>query len=149
MKTKYLIAILFVATLATSCTMVKQTARIENPASYINTATIADLDISNKPITFTYEPSKAVRKGGNDNIVKTAVQEALKANGNGDILVALQWTAKYKSGKIHVISIKGYPATYKNFRNLPDSIWGKTPIYQPSTFIDNSTSSSSSLFFSK
>lgn len=131
MNTKNLITILFVAALATSCTVVKQTARVEHPASYINTATTADLEVSQKSISFTYEPSKAVRQGGNENVIKTAVREALKANGGGDVLVGLQWTAKYKGGSIRVITVTGYPATYKNFRSLPDSIWDKTPLYVP------------------
>ena len=52
MNTRNLITILFIALLATSCTTVKQTARMEDPTSYINTVTIADLEVSEQSITF-------------------------------------------------------------------------------------------------
>lgn len=133
MNTKNLIAILFVAVLATSCTVVKQTARMEDPTSYINTVTIADLEVSEQSITFTYTPSKAVVNGGRNNVIKTAVAEALRKAGDYDVLVGLQYTTKENSfGKIQVINVKGYPAKYKNFHSLPDSIWEKTPLFNPS-----------------
>lgn len=134
MKIKYFGAILFIAVLTTtSCTRIYQTARVQHPISYINTATTADFDVSDKSISFTYEPSKAVRRGGWDNVIKTAVQEALKANGGGDALIGLQYTVKLKPSlficPIRLITVTGYPANYVNFRSLPDSIWEKTPLF--------------------
>lgn len=145
MKVKNLIAILFVAVFVASCSTVKQSARMESPATYINTATVADLEVSETAITFTYEPSNAVCNGGYENVIKTAVSEALKKHGDYDVLVGLQYTIKQNFfGKIKIITVKGYPAKYKNFRNLPDSIWYKTPLFkQP---VNNSTKVWTSIF---
>lgn len=133
MNTRNLITILFIALLATSCTTVKQTARMEDPTSYINTVTIADLEVSEQSITFSYTSSKVVVNGGRDNVIKTAVAEALRKAGDYDVLVGLQYTTKENFfGKIQVINVKGYPAKYKNFHSLPDSIWEKTPLFNPS-----------------
>ena len=86
MNTRNLITILFIALLATSCTTVKQTARMEDPTSYINTVTIADLEVSEQSITFTYTPSKAVVNGGRNNVIKTAVAEALRKANRLDLI---------------------------------------------------------------
>ena len=94
MNTRNLITILFIALLATSCTTVKQTARMEDTTSYINTVTIADLEVSEQSITFSYTPSKVVVNGGRDNVIKTAVAEALRKAGDYDVLVGLQYTTK-------------------------------------------------------
>ena len=94
------------------------------------TAVIADLEVSPKKITFLYIPTKAVRNGGFDNIVNCAVQEALRENGNADVLVALEQQVKYNSyGECESITVTGYPAKYKNFRSLDDSIWAPTKLY--------------------
>jgi hypothetical protein len=59
-----------------------------------------------------------VRKGGFDNIVNCAVQEALRENGGADVLVALEQQVKYgDDGECESITITGYPAKYKNFRS--------------------------------
>ena len=66
-------------------------------------------------------PSKTVVDGGYDNVVDSAVREALLANGNADVLVALEKQVKYgKDGQIESITVSGYPAKYVNFRNPGD-----------------------------
>ena len=82
------------------------------------TAVVADLEVSPEKITYLYIPTKAVRKGGFDNIVNCAVQEALRENGGADVLVALEQQLKYgDDGECESITITGYPAKYKNFRS--------------------------------
>jgi len=96
---------------------------------YINTTTTsalyADLDVSSKKISYGMEPSKAVARGGYENIINTAVQEALKQNGGGDVLVEMRISADFKRTfwghkKVTYVRITGYPATYKNFRSADD-----------------------------
>lgn len=66
-------------------------------------------------------PSKTVVMGGYDNVINTAVREALLANGNADVLVALETQIKYdKEGQIESVTVTGYPAKYVNFRNPGD-----------------------------
>ena len=84
----------------------------------INSArTFADLAVSPNKITYTYRPTDDVNRGGEANVINTAVRKALEANGGGDVLMEMQFTLK-KSGKKNVseVTVTGYPATYKNFR---------------------------------
>jgi hypothetical protein len=83
------------------------------------TDVIADLDISTNKITYLYIPSKAANNAGSDNVVKTAIREALVSNGNADVLVGLDSQIKYASDNtIESITITGYPAKYVNFRSV-------------------------------
>lgn len=78
----------------------------------------ADLQVSSKKINYNMPVSEAVSLGGLDNVISTAVKEALDANG-GDVIVGLETSVSYKpNGTIESISITGYPATYTNFRNI-------------------------------
>lgn len=84
-------------------------------------AVFADLDVSEKKITYYMMPSKSIAHGGYDNVVNSAVREALLANGDADVLVALETQVKYDSdGTIESITVSGYPAKYTNFRNVGD-----------------------------
>lgn len=83
------------------------------------TDVIADLDVSTNKISFIYIPSKAVNNAGSDNVVKTAIREALVSNGNADVLVGLESQIKYSSeGEVESITVSGYPAKYVNFRSV-------------------------------
>ncbi len=85
----------------------------------IVTDVIADLEVSPKKISFLYIPSKSVNKAGYDNVVETAVREALIANGNADVFVDLDKQIKVQDdGEVESITISGYPAKYVNFRSI-------------------------------
>jgi len=101
-----------------SCTTTINSARTEHFTSPAITMTFADLEVSPKKITYTYRPTDDVNRGGETNVINTAVRKALEVNGGGDVLVEMQFTLK-KSGKKNVkeVTVSGYPATYKNFRN--------------------------------
>ena len=76
-----------------------------------------DLKVSPKKINYFMLVSETVRMGGFDNVVATAVKEALEANG-GDVIVGLQTQTKYNDdGEIESINISGFPANYVNFRS--------------------------------
>ncbi len=85
--------------------------------------TIADLEVSPQKITYTYRPSDDVNRGGEENVINTAVRKALEVNGGGDVLVEMQFTLK-KTGKKNVteVTVSGYPARYKNFRNANEDM---------------------------
>lgn len=103
---------------ASSCTTIKKTATVMDVNSVVLSGTEADLDVSPKKITFFYKVPKNVRRGGNKSAQATAVAEALKANGNADVLVSPQYEMKIKRGSVREITVTGYPATYKDFRNM-------------------------------
>lgn len=84
-------------------------------------AVFADLEVSPTKITYFMMPSTTVANAGYDNVINTAVREALLANGDADVLVALETQVKYdKEGKIESVTVTGYPAKYTNFRNAGD-----------------------------
>jgi hypothetical protein len=52
-----------------------------------------------------------------NNVVNNAVTDALKQNGNADVLVHMTYDATLKKrGKVKKVVVSGYPATYKNFK---------------------------------
>ena len=135
MKKSYLL-ILFVSVLAlSSCKSVRSTATYQDPTNTLRTVTVADLDVSDTRISYTYTPTYAVRLGGNQNVIKTAVLEALKAHGSGDILIGLEyttisrWTIFPFLSPIREITVTGRPAKYTNFHSLPEKIWAPTKLY--------------------
>ena len=84
-------------------------------------AILADLEVSKEKISYFFLPSQTVVNGGFENVVNTAVREALIANGNADVLVALEQQVKYDAnGKVESITVSGYPAKYVNFRSPGD-----------------------------
>lgn len=93
-----------------SCTTVTKTATTVGVDTSIASYNLADLEVSSKKISFTYTPTSAELKGS--NLKKCAVHEALKANGNADVLVAPEYVVKNN----RTVTVTGYPATYKNFR---------------------------------
>lgn len=104
-----------------SCTTTLNSSKTKDFGSSAITATFADLVVSPKKITYTYKPTDDVRRGGEVNVINTAIRKALEVNGGGDVLVELQTTIK-KKGKRNVseVTVSGYPATYKNFRCADD-----------------------------
>ena len=100
-----------------SCTTTLSTSKTKDFGSSAITATFADLVVSPQKITYTYKPTDDVRRGGEVNVVNTAIRKALEVNGGGDVLVELQTTIK-KSGRRNIseVTVSGYSATYRNFR---------------------------------
>lgn len=120
---KKIFSILSVALLiaaATSCTSVKKTATVVDVNTNVSSKTTADLIVSQEKITFNYKVPKKVRRAGSKTVYETAVAEALKANGNADVLVHAQYVVKKKRNKIKEITVTGFPAKYTNFKVTND-----------------------------
>lgn len=117
----------------TSCSTLKNTAthRDFSVATPYAVPIIADLEVSETRIMYPYVPPRSVKIGGTDNVIKTAVREALAANGDADVLVGMETQIKYNAFyRITSIVITGYPAKYKNFRNLDENIWYNNEYFQ-------------------
>lgn len=121
MKKKFLpilaCACLFLA--ATSCSTVTHSAQSVPVQTEVKSLSTAELNVHPVKITYTYKPTKAVRKGGDKNVLNMAVAEALKSNFNADVLVGMQYEMKktrnfFGVSKIKYVTVTGYPATYKN-----------------------------------
>lgn len=117
MKKIVLAALVFAAMGLTSCSSLHKTATVEDINTEISATSYADLVVSPNKISFTYKPTASERRGGEKNAIRCAVAEALKANGNADVLVAPQYIIKKKKGNVKEVTVTGYPATYKNFRS--------------------------------
>lgn len=103
----------------TSCTTSRrQTATTLDVATTATSNLTADLIVSPTKISFTYKPDKQVRRGGNKAIMAAAVAEALKQNGNADVLVQPEYEYRMKKRGIKEIKVTGYPAKYANFKNV-------------------------------
>lgn len=121
----------------TSCKTIHSTAEYKDPTTFLRNVTVADLEVSKDRISFTYEPSREVRRGGDKNVIKAAIREALRVNGGGDVLVDLEYITVskfsikffYSRSAIRQITVSGYPAKYTNFHSLNDSIWAPTKLY--------------------
>ena len=103
-----------------SCTTVKKTSTTIDVNNDLNSNSTVDLEVSGKRISYTYITEKKIRRGGLKNIYATAVKEALKENGNADVLVAPEYETRIRKGmfgtKVKAVIVSGYPATYQNFR---------------------------------
>lgn len=150
-KSFFLMAITSVMMLA-SCSMLGPKSLVKTTATHtrISAATpvvavFADLDVSPNKISYFYIPSKTVAAGGLDNVVNSAVHEALIANNNADVLVGLETQVKYNDkGVIESITVTGYPAKYVNFRNPGDDYLRKMEV---NTTVKNESSGGLKLGF--
>ena len=123
---------ILLAVAATSCKTIHSTAEYKDPTTFLRNATVADLDVADARISFTFVPSKQVRRGGDYNVIKAAIREALRLNGGGDVLVDLEYITLYKApfwSRLVWLSPIRYPAKYVNFHSLDDSIWAPTKLY--------------------
>ena len=109
-----------------SCTTMTKTARTESIPYAMYNANVADLEVGDR-VSYTMTPSKSIRRVGDDNVKKAAIQEVLVQNGNADLLVEPQFVISKRKGmfgtKITSITVTGRPAKYKNFRSLDDKVW--------------------------
>lgn len=115
---KFLFMALMCAVLA-SCSekVVTQTATTTTVYPIIQTSVIADVDIVSTKATYTYTPGLEVILGGKENIQQTAVANLL-AQYNADVLMNPEYRFEYSDKRtIKSVTVTGYPAKYKNFRN--------------------------------
>ena len=104
-----------------SCSTVRETSTSISIPTSITSESTAELDVDYNKVTYKFVPDRPVRRGGEESVIKAAVSEALKANGNADVMVAMQYEIKVKTGffgqkTIKYVIVKGYPAKYKNIR---------------------------------
>lgn len=116
---KIFVSIFSVGMALASCTTVTKTATTLDVNSGLNSVSKADLDISSQKISYIHKTTKKEIRGGRKNILNSAVQAAIAANGGGDVLVAPQYVVVKKRGlfgsKVKTVTVDGYVAKYKNF----------------------------------
>ena len=118
---KKIFTLFAVAAMFTGCAVTSPSqAKLTNTATHTKVnaiqptvAVFADLQVASNKISYFFLPSQTVQNGGFDNIVNTAVREALIANGNADVLVGLEQQVKYDAnGVVESITVSGYPAKF-------------------------------------
>ena len=113
--------------LLTSCRTTVKTARTAEFPSSLQSVTVADLKVTDERITHTMSPDRKTRRGGLDNIQKTAEREALEQYGDADVLLDPQYVVSKRKGlfgsKVTSITVSGRPACFTNHRVLHDSVW--------------------------
>ncbi len=123
---KVFLAVLVAMATVTSCTTTTKTARTESMPYSMYNANAADLEVGER-ITHTLTPNAEIRRGGEVNCKRAAIQEALKAANNADLLVEPQFIVSKRRGLIRTtitsVTVSGRPAKYINFRSLNDSVW--------------------------
>ncbi len=116
------------AMMAASCTTVNYTAsNAEMPAQLLS-STVADLEVANHRVSYTYDVPAEIRRGGLSNIKQAAMQAALgQAGADYDLLLEPQYqVSKTKyifRSKVTKMTVTGRPAKYKGFHSLNDSVW--------------------------
>jgi len=120
-KIKSLLSIAVCALIVTSCTCYRSAAADYPISTDIKSSTVVDLDVSAKKITYTYSPTAEVYSLGIQNVINTAVEKALKENGNADVLVGMRYYIEgkrvgFNSYIVYEITVTGFPAFYRNFR---------------------------------
>ena len=120
---KVYFALLAAPLLLNSCITSMKTATTMDIHPSVRNVTVADLNVAPERITYRMVPSKAVQRGGIENVKQAAENEALQKNGNADILVEPQFVYSMKNGRVKSIEVTGRPAYYTNFRSLPDTVW--------------------------
>lgn len=131
MKKLNLLALAICAMSLSSCVTTRtMTATEKDVANSMISIAFADLDVSEQKLSYTYVPSKDVRKAGERNCLNVAIREALKKKGNdADVLVETQEATITRYGlfskKIKSITVTGYPAKYKNFRPASEETYNE------------------------
>lgn len=127
------------ALLLSSCQTLTKTARTAEIGSSLHSATVVDIvPATEHRVTYTLEPSEALRRGGVNNVKQAAESEALAKYGNADVLLEPQYVITKQQGllrsKVTSVTVSGRPAYYTNFRALHDSVWCNPAfrgVYQP------------------
>ena len=116
-----------VAFVVSSCQTIRSTATHKTVDVQPIGALIADIEVAPNRISYTMVPHRRVQRGGFENVKSTAIREALRNNGGGDILVGLEVQTKSVRfllwRRITSITVSGYPAKYTNFTNPDKSYW--------------------------
>ena len=120
---KKLLFFTVVALAMTSCSYIANTSTRDNMNVIAVSPVIAELDVSKTKITYVYTPvPSSISALGKENVINTAVKEALYENGNADVFVGLETQIKYYGLKIDSVIVTGYPAKYKNFRSSREDV---------------------------
>lgn len=122
---KFYLGAAFVAVIGlSSCSTISHTAYTQAVDTQLYNRSVADLDVSDQIITYTYYCDYAHSKAGEKSVKAAAIQKALEVNGGGDVIVNPQYevkkTRRLFSSKINYVTVTGHPAKYKNVHPMTE-----------------------------
>lgn len=124
MKKFFLISALVAMVGLSSCTTITSTAYTEAVESGIYNRSYANLEVADNPVSYTLQCSWAQSRSGMNSCKAAAVQECLRANGGGDVLVNPQYEVKAKRSlfgkKIQYVKVTGKVGKYKDIRPISE-----------------------------
>ena len=119
---KIIVLIAVCSAMLCSCNVMRTNVKFADVNAPVLSTTVASLEVESEPITFVYEPTKVERKHlSTADLIKNAQFLALQQHGSGDVMVQVSYKLEIKKFfffvRVKKVTITGYPATYKNFRN--------------------------------
>jgi len=116
---KRIILVVACVAMLSSCSLIRRSSvSTLDVSSTLGSQSTADLVVSPNKISYTHVPVGKEKKSGLKNVLNNAVTDALRQNGNADVLVHMKYDAfATKSGKVKKVTVTGYPAKYQNFQN--------------------------------
>lgn len=107
-----------------SCTTISSTAYTEAVETAIYNRSYANLEVGNQVVSYTLQCNWAQSRSGMKSCQAAAVQECLRANGGGDVLVNPQYEVKTKRSligkKIQYVKVTGRIGKYKDIRPITE-----------------------------
>lgn len=89
---------------------------VKLPTNFDVTKTIADLRVLPEKIEYSCSYNGNDDEAGRKAAVSNAISQALKINGNADVMVEPKYEIQSEDGKIVSVKVSGYAAYYCNFR---------------------------------
>lgn len=114
--------------LLSSCAAELRTSSTVRTQADTRAASVASLRVGER-VTAEMEVSKAIRKGGWDNVRQAIEAKALEKAGNADVLLNPAYVVEKHRRKITKVAVSGRPAYYTDFHALPDSVW-TNPVFR-------------------
>ena len=107
-----------------SCTSISSTAYTEAVNTGIYNRSYANLEVGDKVVSYTLQCNWAQSRSGMNSCKAAAVQECLRSNGGGDVLVNPQYEVKSKRSifgkKIQYVKVTGRIGKYKDIRPISE-----------------------------
>lgn len=120
---KNLLTLLVISILVSSCSVTKSMVDSSKVnAEKIPTATIASIEVSPHKCYYKYVPTvNESRQLTESQLVQNAYFEALKENGNADVMISSNYKVQVRQflifKKIVAVEVSGYPAYYIDIRD--------------------------------
>ncbi|MDE6460825.1 MAG: hypothetical protein K2K52_08385 [Paramuribaculum sp.] len=102
---------------ACSTTQRTHTASTLDVNSSITNRSYANLEVTGTKVSYTLNATGDYKNGSEKELKEAAVAKLLEGINNADVLVAPDFEVYRVDGKIKSVTVKGYPAFYRNIHS--------------------------------